>query len=78
LGFRDFLAQIDLNDLPDSCKKEEIQHTNPPMVTKRLASVVTRLWFQSPCDRDLVAMAAAKLVEGHKDEILKFSQQPLP
>lgn len=68
----------DMSDLPDSCKSEEIQLTNPPMVTKRLASVVTRLWLESACDRDLVAMAAAKLVEGHKDEILKFLQQPLP
>jgi len=68
----------DLSDLPDSCKKEEVKLTNPAMVKKRLASVVTRLWLQSACDRDLVATAAAKLVEGNKDEILKFLQQPLP
>jgi hypothetical protein len=47
------------------------------MVKKRLASVVTRLWLKSDCDRDLVAMAAAKLVEEKKEEILTFLQQPL-
>ena len=45
---------------------------------KRLASVVTRLWLKSDCDRDLVALAAAKLVEARKDEILKFLQQSPP
>jgi hypothetical protein len=48
------------------------------MVQKRLASVVTRLWLESDCDRDLVAMAAEKLVEARKDEILKFLQQSRP
>jgi hypothetical protein len=48
------------------------------MVTKRLASVVTRLWIKSDCDRDLVAMAAAKVVEARTGEILKFLQQSRP
>jgi predicted acylesterase/phospholipase RssA len=74
----DAVWKEDMSDLPDSCKNEEVKLTNPPMVKKRLASVVTRLWLESACDRDLVATAAAKLVEGHKDEILKFLQQPLP
>ena len=43
--------------------------------TKSERSVVTRLWLKSDCDRDLVAMAAAKLVEERKGEILKFLQQ---
>ena len=68
----------DMSDLPESCRKEEVKLTDPPMVKKRLASVVTRLWLKSDCDRDLVATAAAKLVEDKKDEILKFLQQPLP
>ncbi len=62
----DAVWKDDMSDLPDSCKNEEVKLTNPPMVTKRLASVVTRLWLESDCDRDLVAMAAAKLVEGKK------------
>jgi predicted acylesterase/phospholipase RssA len=78
LRHTDAVWKDDMSDLPDSCKNEEVKLTNPPMVKKRLASVVTRLWLESACDRDLVATAAAKLVEGNKDEILKFLQQPLP
>jgi len=74
----DAVWKEDMSDLPDSCKNEEVKLTNPPMVKQRLASVVTRLWLESACDRDLVATAAAKLVEGKKDEILKFLRQPLP
>ena len=68
----------DMSDLPASCKDEKVELANPPMVTKRLASVVTRLWLKSDCDRDLVAMAAAKVVEARKGEILKFLQQSPP
>jgi hypothetical protein len=78
LRHSDAVWKDDMSDLPDSCKSEEVKLTNPPMVKKRLASVVTRLWLESACDRDLVTTAAAKLVEGEKDEILKFLKQPLP
>ena len=74
----DAVWKDDMGDLPESCKNEEVKLTNPPMVKKRLASVVTRLWLESICDRDLVATAAAKLVERNKDEILKFLQQSPP
>ena len=74
----DAVWKEDMSDLPASCKDEKVKLANPPMVTKRLASVVTRLWLESDCDRDLVAMAAAKVVEARKGEILKFLQQPLP
>ena len=68
----------DMSDLPESCKNEEVKLANPPMVKKRLASVVTRLWIKSDCDRDLVSMAAAKLVEERRPEISKFLQESLP
>jgi hypothetical protein len=74
----DAVWKEDMSDLPESCKKEKVQLANPPMVKKRLASVVTRLWLKSDCDRDLVALAAEKLVEARKDEILKFLQQSPP
>jgi hypothetical protein len=73
----DAVWKDDMSDLPESCKNEKVKLENPPMVKKRLASVVTRLWLKSDCDRDLVATAAAKLVEENKGEILKFLQQPL-
>ena len=74
----DAVWKEDMSDLPESCKSEKVKLTNPRMVQKRLASVVTRLWLESDCDRDLVAMAAEKLVEARKDEILKFLQQSRP
>jgi len=70
----DAVWKDDMSDLPESCKNEKVKLANPPMVKKRLASVVTRLWIESNCDRDLVAMAAEKLVAARKDEILKFLQ----
>jgi predicted acylesterase/phospholipase RssA len=78
LRHTDAVWKADMSDLPDSCKDEEVKLTNPPMIKKRLANVATRLWLKSACDRDLVTTAAAKLVEGKKDEILKFLKQPLP
>jgi len=48
------------------------------MIKKRLASVVTRLWLHSDCDRDLVAVAAIKLVEENKEQILDFLRQTPP
>ena len=74
----DAVWKDDMSDLPESCQNEKVKLANPPMVKKRLSSVVTRLWIESDCDRDLVAMAAEKLVEARKDEILKFLQQSPP
>jgi hypothetical protein len=74
----DAVWKEDMSDLPESCKNEKVKLTDPPMVKKRLASVVTRLWLKSDCDRDLIATAAAKLVEERKAEILNFLRQPLP
>ena len=59
-------------------KNEKVKLTNPPMIKKRLASVVTRLWLHSDCDRDLVAVAAMKLVEENKEQILDFLRQTPP
>ena len=74
----DAVWKDDMSDLPESCKNEKLKLANPPMVKKRLASVVTRLWLESDCDRDLVALAAEKLVEERKAEIAKFLQQSPP
>jgi predicted acylesterase/phospholipase RssA len=74
----DAVWKEDMSDLPESCRNEEVKLTSPPMVKQRLSSIVTRLWIKSNCDRDLVTTAAAKLVEGKKEEIQQFLQQPLP
>lgn len=74
----DAVWKEDMSDLPEACRNEEVKLTSPLMVAQRLASIVTRLWVKSECDRQLVVTAAAKLVEGKKQEILKFLQEPLP
>ena len=74
----DAVWKEDMSDLPESCRNEEVKLSSPPMVKQRLSIIVTRLWIKSNCDRDLVATAAAKLVEGRKEEIQQFLQQPLP
>lgn len=74
----DAVWKEDMSDLPEACLNEEVKLTSPPMVAQRLSIIVTRLWVKSECDRQLVTTAAAKLVEGKKQEILKFLQEPPP
>jgi hypothetical protein len=62
----------DLSDLPDSCRKEEVKWKSPKEVAGHLAGIATRLWLQSPCDRDLTLTAAAKVVAQNEDKIRKF------
>jgi predicted acylesterase/phospholipase RssA len=74
----DTVWKEDMSDLPEACQNEEVKLTSPRMVARRLSTVVTRLWVKSECDRQLVTTAAAKLVEGKKDDIVKFLREPLP
>lgn len=62
----------DLSDLPDSCKKENVNWKSPKDVAHRLSGVVTRLWLESTCDRDLVLTAAAKVVKQNEGRIKEF------
>ena len=61
-----------------SQEEREGEAHKSPDDQKRLASVVTRLWLHSDCDRDLVAVAAIKLVEENKEQILDFLRQTPP
>ena len=65
----------DLSDLPASCKAEGT-FKNAQDVDDRVSAIPTRLGLTSACDRDLIYAAAFKLVAQHKDEILKFLNQP--
>ena len=65
----------DLSDLPDSCRKENVNWKSPRDVGQRLAGVVTRLWLESTCDRDLVLTAAAKVVKQQEGKIRAFLEQ---
>jgi hypothetical protein len=62
----------DLSDLPESCQDEKVDWKSPKDVSRHLSGVVTRLWIESTCDRDLVLTAASKVVAQNEDKIRKF------
>jgi hypothetical protein len=45
-------------------------------VVERLAEIPTRFYVASACDRQLLALAAAKVVAQHQQEILTFLEGP--
>jgi len=49
---------------------------DPGEVTERIAEVPTRLVLTSECDRQLLAAAAAKLVDANRAAILEFLDRP--
>ncbi len=65
----------DLSDLPESCRKEDPTLTTPRAVIERLAKIVTRLWLNSVCERDLVVTAARKVVAQKEPMIRAFLEQ---
>ena len=66
----------DLSDLPESCRTTENRMTNAREVVRRLASVATRLWLASPCDRDLTIAAAAKVIAQNEEKIRRYLEAP--
>ena len=62
----------DLSDLPKSCKAERQPLKTPEEVTNRVSEIPTRLGLSSECDRDLLYVAAQKLVAEHRDQILEY------
>jgi predicted acylesterase/phospholipase RssA len=68
----------DLSDLPDSCRKEKLDWKSPKVVTGHLAGIVTRLWLESTCDRDLVLTAATKVVQQNESRIREFLDHSMP
>lgn len=67
----------DLSDLPDSCKKDKVNWKSPKDVGRHLAGIVTRLWIESTCDRDLVLLAATKVVKQNEERIRTFLETSL-
>ena len=65
----------DLSDLPDSCRKQKADWRSPKEVAAHLAGIVTRLWLESTCDRDLILTAAAKVVAQDESKIRQFLEQ---
>jgi predicted acylesterase/phospholipase RssA len=65
----------DLSDLPESCHGEKPPMSTPRAVVARLAKIVTRLWLDSACERDLVLTAARKIVAQKEQTIRAFLEQ---
>lgn len=65
----------DLSDLPASCQKERVNWKYPKEVAKHLSGIVTRLWLESACDRDLIVLAAAKVVHQNEAAIREFLER---
>jgi hypothetical protein len=62
----------DLADLPEACRNEEPPLTSPEDVAERIAQIPTRFVVDSPCDRQLLVTAAAKVVAQNQQEIQDF------
>lgn len=65
----------DLSDLPASCQKQRLNWKSPKQVAKHLSGIVTRLWIESACDRDLILAAAAKVVDENEPIIRQFLER---
>jgi hypothetical protein len=66
----------DLSDMPASCKAEPEPMKTVEDVQNRTAAIPTRLGLTSACDRDLIFVAATKMVAERKGEILEFLNRP--
>jgi hypothetical protein len=62
----------DLSDLPAACRQEDPPLDSPTAVVERIAEISTRFWLASACERQLLQVAAAKVVAQHQREILAF------
>ncbi len=69
--------QPDLSDLPEACRRVDPPFGSTAAVAEHLAEISTRFWLASPCDRQLLQVAAAKVVAQHRAEIATFLQGPV-
>ncbi len=65
----------DLSDLPAACRTDSAAPTSAMAVVQRLAEIPTRLRVASLCDRELLTLAAAKVVAQQREAILGFVDQ---
>src|SRR5262249_7219717 len=66
----------DMSDLPPACKAESKPLESPEAVKERIAEIPTALRLPSECDRQLLTIAAAKLVDASRDRIVEFLNRP--
>jgi hypothetical protein len=60
----------ELSDLPAACRQADPPLDSPTAVVEHLAEISTRFWLASACDRQLLVVAAAKVVAQHHQEIV--------
>jgi hypothetical protein len=72
LRHADAVWKDDLSDLPAACRQETPPLESPAAVVERIAEISTRFWLASECDRQLLQVAAAKVVAQNQQEILTF------
>jgi predicted acylesterase/phospholipase RssA len=65
----------DLSDLPESCRKDRVNWKSPHDVAKHMAGIVTRLFLESTCDRDLILLSAAKVIAQSEPKIQAFLER---
>jgi hypothetical protein len=75
LRHTDAVWKEDLSDLPESCRDEKVNWKSAKEVGEHLSGIVTRLWLESTCDRDLIVTAAAKVVAQNEPKIRAFLEQ---
>jgi hypothetical protein len=76
LRHTDAAWQPDLSDLPDACRRDNPDLDSPTAVVEHIAEISTRFWLASACDRQLLHVAAAKVVAQRQAEIVAFLQGP--
>jgi hypothetical protein len=62
----------DLDDLPEVCRNEQPPLTSPEDVQERIAGIPTKFVITSECDRQLLHIAAAKVVAQNRQAIEEF------
>jgi Patatin-like phospholipase len=72
LRHTDAVWKDDLSDLPADCRQETPPLESPATVVEHIAEISTRFWLASECDRQLLQVAAAKVVVQNQQEILTF------
>ena len=76
LRHTDAAWQPDLSDLPEACRRDNPDLDSPTAVVEHIAEISTRFWLASACDRQLLHVAAAKVVAQRQEEIVAFLQGP--
>lgn len=62
----------DLSDLPQACRDERPPLISPEDIADRISHIPTRFVIESPCDRELLTTAAAKVVAQNRQAIQDF------